>query len=207
MTVMKNQHNELVPMRIQNSWRVCINYRRLNQANLKDQATRIDQVLEKLAGKSHYYFLDDFFGYMQIHIALKDQHKTIFTCPFGPAKLSPPSEAQAESLSARPRLGPCREPSQEDPGGTPRQQSEPPWGQLSSTSLPGVACNASHSKGRIGIVHGLLAFKLSRVHNSKLSRSLLLRSRLRTERPKVIRGDRLEHQRTLVDLNLSVLAS
>ncbi|RDX87065.1 Retrovirus-related Pol polyprotein, partial [Mucuna pruriens] len=34
MTVMKNQHDELVPMRIQNSWRVCIDYRKLNQENL-----------------------------------------------------------------------------------------------------------------------------------------------------------------------------
>ncbi|RDX77184.1 hypothetical protein CR513_42732, partial [Mucuna pruriens] len=33
MTVMKNQHDEMVPMRIQNSWRVCVDYRRLNQAN------------------------------------------------------------------------------------------------------------------------------------------------------------------------------
>ncbi|RDX97008.1 hypothetical protein CR513_20270, partial [Mucuna pruriens] len=39
MTVMKNQHDKLVPMRIQN-------------------------VLEKLAGKSHYCFLDGFSGYM-----------------------------------------------------------------------------------------------------------------------------------------------
>ncbi|RDY08435.1 hypothetical protein CR513_07333, partial [Mucuna pruriens] len=43
----------------------------------------IDQVLERLAGKSHYCFLDGFFGYMQIHIALMDQYKTTFTCPFG----------------------------------------------------------------------------------------------------------------------------
>ncbi|RDX79855.1 Retrovirus-related Pol polyprotein, partial [Mucuna pruriens] len=85
MTVMKNQHDELVPMRIQNSWRVCINYRRLNQATRKDHFPLpfIDQMLEKIAGKYHYYFLDGFSGYMQIHIAPKDQHKTTFTCPFG----------------------------------------------------------------------------------------------------------------------------
>ncbi|RDY09609.1 Retrovirus-related Pol polyprotein from transposon gypsy, partial [Mucuna pruriens] len=40
-------------------------------------------VLEKLSAKSHYCFLDGFSGYMQIHIALEDQHKTTFTCPFG----------------------------------------------------------------------------------------------------------------------------
>ncbi|RDY10002.1 Retrovirus-related Pol polyprotein, partial [Mucuna pruriens] len=85
MNVMRNQHNELVSMRIQNSWRVCIDYRRLNQATHKDHFPLpfIDQVLEKLARKSHYYFLDDFSGYMQIHIAPEDQHKTTFTYPFG----------------------------------------------------------------------------------------------------------------------------
>ncbi|RDX62470.1 Retrovirus-related Pol polyprotein from transposon 17.6, partial [Mucuna pruriens] len=40
-------------------------------------------MLEKLAGRSHYCFLDGFSGYMQIHIAPEDQHKTTFTCPFG----------------------------------------------------------------------------------------------------------------------------
>ncbi|RDY08781.1 Retrovirus-related Pol polyprotein, partial [Mucuna pruriens] len=78
MTVMKNQHNELVLMRIQNSWK-------LTQVTYKDHfpLAFIDRVLEKLVGKSHYYFIDVFFGYMQIHIALEDQHKTTFTCPFG----------------------------------------------------------------------------------------------------------------------------
>ncbi|RDX90948.1 hypothetical protein CR513_27138, partial [Mucuna pruriens] len=85
MTVMKNQQDELVPTRIQNSWRVCIDYRRLNQATRKDHFPLpfIDQMLEKLAGRSHYCFLDGFSGYMQIHIAPEDQHKTTFTCPFG----------------------------------------------------------------------------------------------------------------------------
>ncbi|RDY07911.1 hypothetical protein CR513_07911, partial [Mucuna pruriens] len=85
MTVMKNQQDELVPTRIQNRWRVCIDYRRLNQATHMDHFPLpfIDQILEKLSGKSHYCFLDGFSGYMQIHIAPKDRHKTSFTCPFG----------------------------------------------------------------------------------------------------------------------------
>ncbi|RDY12472.1 hypothetical protein CR513_02730, partial [Mucuna pruriens] len=68
-----------------NSWRVCIDYKRLNQATHKDHFPLpfIDQVLGKLSRKSHYCFLDGFSGYVQIHIALEDQHKTTFTCPFG----------------------------------------------------------------------------------------------------------------------------
>ncbi|RDX92931.1 Retrovirus-related Pol polyprotein, partial [Mucuna pruriens] len=75
MIVMKNEQDELVPMRIENNWR----------ATRKDHFPLpfIDQVLEKLSGKSHYCFLDRFSGYMQIHIALEDQHKTTFTYPFG----------------------------------------------------------------------------------------------------------------------------
>lgn len=40
-------------------------------------------MLDRLAGKSHYCFLDGFSGYFQICIAPEDQHKTTFTCPFG----------------------------------------------------------------------------------------------------------------------------
>ena len=85
ITVVQNQENELVPTRVANKWRVCIDYRRLNQATRKDHFPLpfIDQVIERLAGKSHYCFLDGFSGYMQIHIAPEDQHKTTFTCPFG----------------------------------------------------------------------------------------------------------------------------
>ena len=71
ITVVKNEKNELIPTRIQNSWRVCIDYRRLNQATRKDHFPLpfIDQMLDRLAGKYHYYFLDGFFGYFQICIA------------------------------------------------------------------------------------------------------------------------------------------
>ncbi|RDX99885.1 Retrovirus-related Pol polyprotein, partial [Mucuna pruriens] len=85
MTVIKNRQDKMVPARTQNSWRVCIEYKKLNQVTRKDHFPLpfIDQVLEKLAGKSHFCFLDGFSSYMQIHIAHVDQHKTTFTCPFG----------------------------------------------------------------------------------------------------------------------------
>ena len=58
---------------------------RLNQVTRKDHFPLpfIDQMRECLAGKSYYCFLDGFFSYLQIHIALEDQEKTTFTCPFG----------------------------------------------------------------------------------------------------------------------------
>ena len=43
----------------------------------------MDQMLERLAGKSFYYFLDGYSGYNQIAINPEDQEKTTFTCPFG----------------------------------------------------------------------------------------------------------------------------
>nr|GEV71299.1 reverse transcriptase domain-containing protein [Tanacetum cinerariifolium] len=43
----------------------------------------MDQMLERLAGKQYYYFLDGFSGYFQITINPKDQGKTTFTFPYG----------------------------------------------------------------------------------------------------------------------------
>ena len=82
---MKNEHGELLTTRVQNAWRVCIDYRRLNQATRKDHYPLpfIDQMLDRLSGKSHYCFLDSYTGYFQIHIAPEDQEKTTFTCHFG----------------------------------------------------------------------------------------------------------------------------
>eukprot|EP00253_Pinus_taeda_P025549 PITA_25549 len=66
-------------------WRICVDYRQLNKATLKDYFPLrfIDQVLDTLGGKSSFSFLDGFSGYNQIRIALEDQDKTTFTCPWG----------------------------------------------------------------------------------------------------------------------------
>ncbi|GKE57987.1 hypothetical protein Tco_1497172, partial [Tanacetum coccineum] len=40
-------------------------------------------MLERLARHEYYCFLDGFSGYFQILIALEDQEKTTFTCPYG----------------------------------------------------------------------------------------------------------------------------
>nr|GEZ32312.1 reverse transcriptase domain-containing protein [Tanacetum cinerariifolium] len=67
------------------SWRVYIDYRKLNEAKRKDHFPLpfMDQMLERLAGNEYYCFLDGFSGYFQIPIDPKDQEKTTFTCPYG----------------------------------------------------------------------------------------------------------------------------
>ena len=74
MTVVPNEKNELIPMRTVTGWRVCIDYRRVNDATRKDHLPLpfIDQMLERLAGHEYYCFLDGMSGYFQIPIALKD---------------------------------------------------------------------------------------------------------------------------------------
>ncbi|KAJ9567441.1 hypothetical protein OSB04_003407 [Centaurea solstitialis] len=85
LTVVTNDNNELVPTRTITGWRVCIDYRKLNDATRKDHFPLpfIDQMLERLAGNEYYFFLDGFSGYFQIPIDPEDQEKMTFTCPFG----------------------------------------------------------------------------------------------------------------------------
>ena len=40
-------------------------------------------MLERLANKAYYFFLDGCSEYNQIVVDPKDQEKTTFTCPFG----------------------------------------------------------------------------------------------------------------------------
>ncbi|GJT87739.1 reverse transcriptase domain-containing protein [Tanacetum coccineum] len=85
MTVITNDENELIPTRLVTGWRVCIDYRKLNEATRKDHFPLpfMDQMLERLAGNEYYCFLDGFSGYFQIPIDPRDQEKTTFTCPYG----------------------------------------------------------------------------------------------------------------------------
>ena len=84
-TVIRNEKNELINTRTVTGWRVCIDYRKLNTATRKDHYPLpfIDQMLDRLASHSHYCFLDGYSGYNQIAIALEDQKKSTFTCPYG----------------------------------------------------------------------------------------------------------------------------
>ncbi|KAL2228949.1 UNVERIFIED_CONTAM: Retrovirus-related Pol polyprotein from transposon 17.6 [Sesamum indicum] len=85
ITVVENSFGNLIPTRVQNGWRVCIDYRKLNASTRKDHFPLpfIDQMLERLAGRSHYCCLDGYSGFHQIPVAPADQDKTTFTCPFG----------------------------------------------------------------------------------------------------------------------------
>nr|GEZ92290.1 reverse transcriptase domain-containing protein [Tanacetum cinerariifolium] len=84
-TVIENEDNELILTRLVTSWRICIDYQKLNEATRKDHFPLpfMDQMLERLTGNQYYCFLDGFSGYFQIPIDLKDQEKTTFTCPYG----------------------------------------------------------------------------------------------------------------------------
>ncbi|GKD49869.1 reverse transcriptase domain-containing protein, partial [Tanacetum coccineum] len=85
ITVIENDDNELIHTRLVTGWRVCIDYRKLNDATRKDHFPLpfMDQMLERLTGNEYYCFLDGFSGYFQIPIDPQDQEKTTFTCPYG----------------------------------------------------------------------------------------------------------------------------
>nr|GFA96856.1 reverse transcriptase domain-containing protein [Tanacetum cinerariifolium] len=81
-TVVENEENELIPTRLVTGWRVCIDYRKLNEATRKDHFPLpfMEQMLERLARNEFYCFIDGFSGYFQIPIDPRDQEKTTFTC-------------------------------------------------------------------------------------------------------------------------------
>ncbi|GJS89452.1 reverse transcriptase domain-containing protein [Tanacetum coccineum] len=72
--VVTNENDELVPTRTITGWRVCIDYRKLNEATAKDHFPLpfMDQMLERLAENKYFCFLDGFSGYFQIPIDPND---------------------------------------------------------------------------------------------------------------------------------------
>ncbi|XP_075099138.1 uncharacterized protein LOC107806988 [Nicotiana tabacum] len=84
MTVVKNENNELISTRTVTGWRICMDYKKLNTATRKDHFPLpfIDQMLDRLAGRSHFCFLDGYSGYNQISVAPEYREKTSFTCPY-----------------------------------------------------------------------------------------------------------------------------
>ena len=85
VTVVENEQNELIPTRVTTGWRVCIDYRKLNASTRKEHFPLhfVDQMLERVVEHEFYCFLDGYSRYNKINIALEDQEKTTFTCPFG----------------------------------------------------------------------------------------------------------------------------
>ena len=85
VTTVQNEKGEDLPTRLTTDWRVCIDYRRLNEVTRKDHFPLpfIDQLLERISRHPFYCFFDAYFGYFQIEIDIEDQEKTTFTCPFG----------------------------------------------------------------------------------------------------------------------------
>ena len=78
ITIVKNEEGELIPTRVVNGWRVCIDYKKLNLATRKDHFPFIDQILERITEHAFNFFLDRYSGYNQIAIALEDQKKITF---------------------------------------------------------------------------------------------------------------------------------
>lgn len=85
MIVVANEKNELIPTRTVTTWRLSMDYKKFNKGTRKDHfpLPLVDQMLDHLARKEFYYFLDGYSGYNQIVIALEDREKATFACSHG----------------------------------------------------------------------------------------------------------------------------
>nr|GEZ32158.1 reverse transcriptase domain-containing protein [Tanacetum cinerariifolium] len=79
MIVIENEVNELIHTRLGTRWRVCIDYRKLNNATQRYHFPLpfMYQILERLARIDYYCFLDGFSRYFQIPIDPQDQEKRL----------------------------------------------------------------------------------------------------------------------------------
>ena len=74
MTMVRNEKNKLLSTCTVMGWKVYIDYRKLNKETRKDHYPLpfLDQMLDRLAGHSHYCFLDGYSGYNQIMVSPED---------------------------------------------------------------------------------------------------------------------------------------
>ena len=65
--------------------RLCIDFRNLNKASLKDNypLPKMDHILQRVVGSKIISLLDGFSGYNQVLVHRDDQLKTAFTTPWG----------------------------------------------------------------------------------------------------------------------------
>ena len=86
MTVVPNEKNELVPMRPLTGWRVCMDYWKLNAWTKKDHfpMSFMDQMLDRLAGKGWYYFLDHIRDIIRFLLHQKIKRKPLLLVHMGP---------------------------------------------------------------------------------------------------------------------------
>ena len=79
ITIVPNDKDELIPQRIITSYRMVIDFRKLNKATKKDHYPLpfIDQMLERLCKHTHYCFLDGYSGFSQIPVWAKDQSRLL----------------------------------------------------------------------------------------------------------------------------------
>lgn len=77
--------NPVVVPKAGNKLRMCVDFTDLNRACPKDPfpEPRIDQIVDSTAGCDLLSFLDAFFGYHQIKMAVEDEEKTAFITPVG----------------------------------------------------------------------------------------------------------------------------
>ena len=65
--------------------RLCIDFRNLNRASLKDNypLPKMEHILQRVVGSKRISLLDGFSGYNQLLVLPEDQLKTTFTTPWG----------------------------------------------------------------------------------------------------------------------------